>query len=132
MMCEDVKDANIAVDVGIGNNDKKFLGLTLIPREKVIVTKKLPKQRSYKVISQEKEELERFALMAINNRIEFCKKYKTGEEEIGKCVCESVRRYLRLSRESASRAISKKQVNAIKKLFEEMRKEGKIKCQDTL
>ena len=54
------------------------------------------------------------------------------EEEIGRCVCESTRRFIRLSRGSVSRAISSKQIRAIKKLFEEMKKEGKIKCQETL
>lgn len=108
------------------------LGLRLIPSEQVITKKASARQRQRKVTLTDDEELKRFALMVIDSRIEFCQKYKTDEEEIGKCVCESTRRYIRLSRESASRAISNKQIHAIKKMFEEMKKEGKIKCQETL
>jgi hypothetical protein len=104
--------------------------LRLIPSEQVKKTS--TRQRVHKVTLTDVEELKRFALATINNRIEFCRKYKTDEEEIGRCVCESTRRYIRLSRESAPRAISNKQIHAIKKMFEEMKKEGKIKCQETL
>lgn len=106
--------------------------LRLIPSEQVTTKKTPTRPRLHKVTATDAEELKRFALVTINNRIEFCQKYKTGEEEIGKCVFESVRRYIILSRKSASGAISKKQVSAIKKMFEEMKKEGKIKCQETL
>ena len=106
--------------------------LRLIPSEQVI-TKKTPIQpRLHKVAANDTEELKRFALTTINNRIEFCRKYNTDEEKIGACVCESTRRFIRLSRESPSRSISNKQIHAIKKMFEEMKKEGKIKCQETL
>ncbi len=130
----DIEEIN--TNVHSHNNDmsyeNKFSGLRALPKE-LVTTKKVSKRvRSYKSVSSEAEELKRFALMTINNRIEFCQKYKTGEEEIGKCVCESVRRYIRLSKESASRGISKKQLNAIKKMFEEMKKDGRIKCQESL
>jgi tRNA nucleotidyltransferase (CCA-adding enzyme) len=108
------------------------LGLRLIPSEQVISRKTTTKPRLRMVTLTDSEELKRFAETTINNRIEFCQKYKTGEEEIGKCVYESVRRFIILSRKPASRAISKKQASAIKKTFEEMKKEGKIKCQETL
>ncbi len=114
------------------DSEDPFFKLELIPRERV-VTKKLVQSRLHTANSPGMEEdLKNFALLTINNRIEFCRKYKTGEEEIGKCVCESVRRYIRLSKESRSGSISKKQINAIKKMFEEMKKEGKIKCQEIL
>lgn len=105
------------------------LKLKLIPKEFVII-KPLSRSKSRRVVrsSAEEAELERFASMVINDRIAFCKKYKTGEEEVGKCACESIRRYIRLSRESASRAISKDKIYAIKKMFEWMKREGKIKC----
>lgn len=106
--------------------------LRLIPSEQVITKKEPVRPRLHKVKQHDAEELKRFAEITINNRIEFCRKYRTDEEEIGKCVCESTRRFIRLSRESASRAISNKQIRAIKKMFEEMKKEGKIKCQETL
>ena len=106
--------------------------LRLIPSEQVITRKTQTRPRLHKVTLDDVEELKRFALATINNRIEFCQKYRTDEEEIGKCVCESTRRFIRLSRESAQRTISNKQIHAIKKMFEEMKKEGKIKCQETL
>jgi hypothetical protein len=110
----------------------KSLGLMLIPSEQVTTRKTPNLPRSHKVTVTDVEELKRFALMTINSRIEFCQKYKTDEEDIGRCVCESTRRYIRLSRESAQRTITNKQIHAIKKMFEEMKKEGKIKCQETL
>jgi len=116
--------------VHVGN--VRSLELRLIPSEQVITKKSQTRPRSHKVTVADVEELKRFALVTINNRIEFCQKYNTDEEKIGKCVCESVRRFIRLSRESPSRAISSKQIHAIKKMFEEMKKEGKIKCQETL
>lgn len=105
------------------------LELKLIPKEAVVFKQPSGRSKSHIVRSTEEEaELRRFALMVINDRIAFCQKYKTEEEEIGKCACESIRRYIRLSRQSASRAISKEKLCAIKKMFEEMKKEGKIKC----
>jgi hypothetical protein len=108
------------------------LGLRLIPSEQVISKKTTARPKMRIVASADSEELKRFAETTINNRIEFCQKYKTGEDEIGKCVYESVRRFIILSRKPALRSISKKQASAIKKTFEEMKKEGKIKCQETL
>ncbi len=113
-------------------NSVKPFELRLIPSEQVITKKAPTRPRQHKVPAADAEELRRFALVTINNRIEFCQKYKTDEEEIGKCVCESTRRFIRLSRESAQRTVSNKQIHAIKKMFEEMKKEGKIKCQETL
>ena len=125
MMREDEKQTDV-------DKETHVFELRLIPSEQVITKKTPVRPRLHKVTSNDTEELKRFALTTINNRIEFCQKYKTEEEEIGRCVCESTRRFIRLSRGSASRAISSKQIHAIKKLFEEMKKEGKIKCQETL
>lgn len=114
------------------NNANKPFELRLIPSEQVTIKKTPTRPRLHKATVADTEELKRFALTTINNRIEFCRKYNTDEEKIGACVCESTRRYIRLSRGSASRAISNKQIHAIKKMFEEMKKEGKIKCQEML
>lgn len=116
----------------IHTDNVKSFELRLIPSEQVITKKTSTRPRLHKETVADAEELKRFALTTINNRIEFCQKYKTDEEEIGRCVCESTRRFIRLSRESPSKAISSKQIHAIKKMFEEMKKEGKIKCQETL
>ncbi len=124
-MLENGEESNIV-------DDDPFLKLELIPKEKVVTKKFVQSRLRTTDSSGMEEETKRFALLTINSRIEFCQKYKTGEEEIGKCVCESLRRYIRLSRESRSKSISKKQINAIKRMFEEMKNEGKIKCQETL
>lgn len=109
--------------------DQTNLELKLIPKEAVVFKQPSGRSKSHIARSPEEEaELRRFAQIVINDRIAFCQKYKTDEEEIGKCACESIRRYIRLSKESASRAISKEKLCAIKKMFEEMKKEGKIKC----
>jgi hypothetical protein len=41
-------------------------------------------------------------------------------------------RYIRISKDARTKTITRVQINAIKKMFEEMKKDGKIKCQDTL
>ena len=106
----------------------------LIPKEKVMVGKGHIGKRyvQSKLDTVDRAELERIALTTINNRIEFCQKYKNTEEEIGKCVCESLRRYIRLSKESRTNKISKVQINIIKKMFEDMKKDGKIKCTESI
>jgi hypothetical protein len=119
-------------ETGVLNDSVRPFELMLIPSEQVTIKKTTTRTRSHKVTEADAEELKRFALVTINNRIQFCQKYNTDEEKIGRCVCESTRRFIRLSRESPSRTISSKQIHAIKKMFEEMKKEGKIKCQEML
>ncbi len=114
--------------------DDSHTFFSLIPKEKVVVGKSHVGRKyvQSKLDTIDKAELERIALITINNRIEFCQKYKKTEEEIGKCVCESLRRYIRLSKESREKNISKVQINAIKKMFEEMKKNGKIKTAESI
>ena len=124
----DCRDVACDVD-GKVDDAQTNLELKLIPKEEVVFKQFSGRSKSHVAKSPaEEEELRRFATMVINDRIAFCQKYKTDEEEIGKCACESIRRYIRLSKESASRAISKDKLCAIKKMFEEMKKDGKIKC----
>ncbi len=110
----------------------------VIPKEKVIVGRGSAKKSGAvkhvqtKLKSVDKAELDRIALMTINSRIEFCQKYKSQEEEIGKCVCESLRRYIRLSKDARTKAISRAQINAIKNMFEEMKKDGRIKTMENI
>lgn len=113
------------------DNKQKFLALKLIPKGCVTIGKNHVQSKLH-ISPAEAAELKRFASVTINNRIEFCQKYKTTEEEIGKCVCESLVRYIRLSKDARTKAITRVQINAIKKMFEEMKKEGKIKCQEKL
>jgi len=117
------------MDKGI-NNGHQFLALKLIPKGRVTVGKNQSHTKLNTSNHADVEELQRFALMTINNRIEFCQKYKKTEEDIGKCVCESLVRYIRLSKEARTKTITRAQINAIKKMFEEMKKEGKIKSQN--
>lgn len=77
-------------------------------------------------------ELRRFAQVTIDERIKFCRDYKK-DEPLGRCVCEAVDRYIRLSKESSIKGdkhLRELRLEAIQKLFEEMKKEGKIKCPD--
>jgi len=105
----------------------------VIPKEKVTVGRGhvaksgAVKHVQTKLKSVDKAELDRIALITINSRIEFCQKYKSSEEEIGKCVCESLRRYIKLSKEARTKTLSRVQINAIKNMFEEMKKDGRIK-----
>ena len=125
-------DNNVNLDNnGHGEMDDKSkdVVLKIIPKEDVIVGKhsvqiKLPVDPAVKA------ELDRFALMTINNRIEFCQKYKTGDVAIGDCVCESVRRFVRLSKESRMKNVTKAQIRAVEKMIEKMKKEGTIKCSE--
>jgi hypothetical protein len=130
--CNDTDCNDAGTDDKTDSNRHKFLALRLIPKTKVIVGKNHVQSRLHVSNPEEAEKLKNFALLTINNRIEFCKKYKTTEEEIGKCVCESLVRYIRISKDARTKTITRVQINAIKKMFEEMKKDGKIKCQDTL
>lgn len=82
-------------------------------------------------------ELKRFALMTINERIKFCKEKKEKKEKIGenedidKCVCEAIVRWIRLFKDSpmkGSKELGKLRVTAVEKMFEEMKIDGIIKC----
>lgn len=120
--------------------------IELIPKEKIISNRRVRKTNGKndnsgkkkdihiksKLSDLDKEEIERFALDTINKRIDFCKKYKTNDDDIGKCVCESLRRYVRISEDVRTKKITKIHVGKIKKLFEDMKKEGKIKCNESV
>ena len=77
-------------------------------------------------------ELRRFAQMTIDDRMKFCRDYKK-DEPFDKCVCESVERYIRLFKDSPMKGdkhLTKLRLDTIRKLFDEMKREGKIKCSD--
>jgi hypothetical protein len=76
-------------------------------------------------------ELKRFAQMTIDERMKFCKGKKN--EPFDKCVCESIERYIRLFKDSPMKGdkhLTRLRLDAIRKLFDEMKREGKIKCPD--
>lgn len=77
-------------------------------------------------------ELKRFAQMTIDDRMKFCRDYKK-DEPFDKCVCQAIERYIRLFKDSPMKGdkhLTKLRLEAIWKLFDEMKKEGKIKCYD--
>lgn len=74
-----------------------------------------------------REDLRKFAETVINERIRICKE-NHKDEPLDKCACEAIRRYINLYKKSPTRAMTKDKLSAIEKLFEEMKREGKIKC----
>lgn len=108
-------------------NDVTLLGSEVMKARKEAATKKTKQGiRSEFSIN----ELKRFAQMTIDDRMKFCKEYKKGEP-FDKCVCESIERWIRLFRDfpmRGSKELGKARVAAVERLFEEMKREGKIKC----
>lgn len=75
-------------------------------------------------------ELRRFAQTVIDDRMKFCRDYKK-DEPFDKCVCQAVERYIRLFEDSPMRGdkhLTKLRLETIRKLFDEMKRDGKIKC----
>lgn len=111
------------------NGDVKLLGAEVMRhrRESAKVG-----QKGVEVLQPEYSigELRRFAQMVIDERIKFCECHKK-DEPLEKCVCDAVERYIRLFKESTikgDKRLRELRVEAIQKLFEEMKREGKIKC----
>lgn len=79
------------------------------------------------------DELRKFAIDTINERIKFCRDVKK-EQNIDKCACEAITRWIKLFRGSSmegSKDLGGLRVSMVEKVFGEMKKEGKIKCQGT-
>lgn len=77
------------------------------------------------------DELRRFAQMIIDERIRFCRDIKK-ESDIGKCVCDAIERWVRLFTEqpmAGPKDLGNLRIAMVKKVFEEMKREGKIKCE---
>lgn len=77
------------------------------------------------------EELRRYAGMIIEERIKFCRDVKKVDN-VDKCTCESIERWIRLFTNypiDGSVALGNLKVAMVKKVFEEMKMEGKIKCE---
>lgn len=77
------------------------------------------------------DELRRYALTVIDERIKFCRDLKK-EANVDKCVCEAIKRWIRLFRDYAmdgSKELGNLRVAMVGKVFEEMKREGKIKCE---
>jgi len=77
------------------------------------------------------DELRKFALSVIEERAKFCRDVKK-EIDVDKCVCEAIKRWVRLFRNypmEGSVELGNLRVAAVEKVFEEMKKEGKIKCE---
>lgn len=77
------------------------------------------------------DELRRYAQMIIDERIKFCRDVKK-EDNVDKCACEAVARWIRLFKDypmEGSKDLGNLRVAMVGKVFEEMKKEGKIKCE---
>lgn len=77
------------------------------------------------------EELRRYAEMVIEDRMKFCRDVKKVEN-VDKCLSESIKRWIELFTNypmEGSVALGNLRVSAVKELFEEMKKSGKIKCE---
>jgi hypothetical protein len=111
------------------NDDVKLLGAEIMKSRKEAGRKtKQDEIRSEYSIG----EIKRFAQMTIDDRMKFCRDYKK-DEPFDKCVCEAIERYIRLFKDSSMKGdkhLTKLRLEAIRKLFDEMKKEGKIKCTD--
>ena len=111
------------------NDDVKLLGAEVMKHRR-----ESAKKGKQEEISTEYSmgELRRFAQMTIDERMKFCRDYKK-EESFDKCVCESVERYIRIFTDSPIKGdihLTKLRLDAIRKLFDEMKRDGKIKCED--
>lgn len=77
------------------------------------------------------EELRIYAVMVIEERIKFCRDIKKVDN-VDKCACEAIKRWINLFTNypiGGSVALGNLRVTMVKKVFEEMKKEGKIKCE---
>jgi len=111
------------------DGDVKLLGAEVMKsrREAGIKTKQGEIRSEYSI-----GELKRFAQMTIDERMAFCKNKKS--EPFDKCVCESIERYIKLFTESPMKGdkhLTRLRLEAIQKLFDEMKREGKVKCPDS-
>lgn len=112
------------------NSDVKLLGAEVMKSRRDVAGRKT-KQREIPT-EYSMEELKRFAQMVIDERMKFCRDYKK-DEPFDECVCQSIERYIRLFKDSPMRGnkhLTKLRLEAIQKLFNNMIREGKIKCSD--
>lgn len=78
------------------------------------------------------EDLRKYANSVIEERIKFCRDIKK-EQNVDKCVCEAINRWIKLFRDypmEGSKELGNLRVAMVEKVFEEMKKEGKIKCSE--
>ena len=79
------------------------------------------------------DELRKYALGVIEDRIKFCRDIKK-DANVDKCTCEAIERWIRLFRNypmEGSKDLGNIRVAMVEKVFEEMKKEGKIKYYET-
>lgn len=77
------------------------------------------------------DELRKFAVNVIEERTKFCRDIKKVEN-VDKCVCEAIKRWIKLFKGypmEGSKDLGNLRVLMVERVFEEMKKEGKIKCE---
>lgn len=98
-----------------------------------IITDKINSKSKKKVIKgkeYEEESLREYAHGVINERIKFCAEFKK-DENLDKCVCEAMIRWLRLfDKGDKGKELGRLRVKMVEKVFVEMIKQGKLKCGD--
>lgn len=120
------KDTFLIDPKEFSDGDVKLLGAEVMKsrREAGVKTRQGEIRPEYSI-----GELKRFAQMTIDERMAFCKNKKN--EPFDKCVCQSIERYIRLFKDSPMKGdkhLTRLRLEAIQKLFDEMKREGKIKC----
>lgn len=76
------------------------------------------------------EELRRYAVRVIEDRIKFCRDVKK-EQNVDQCACEAIKRWIKLFSSypmEGSKELGNLRVAMVEKVFEEMKKDGKIRC----
>lgn len=112
------------------NGDVKLLGAEVMRSRREAASRKTKQEEIRPEYSI--NELKRFAQMTIDDRMKFCRDYKK-DEPFDKCVCQAIERYIRLFKDSPMKGdkhLTKLRLEAIHKLFDEIKKEGKIKCSE--
>lgn len=104
--------------------------LSLVDTRDMVGKKAMKKAYIVKSTLYTEDELRRFAQMTIKERVKFCQESKKVDD-VDKCVCEAMKRWLRLFKDfpmEGSKELGRLRVAMVENVFEEMKKNGKIKC----
>ena len=106
------------------------MGLSLVDTRDMSSKKAAKKAYVIKNRLYTEDELRKFAVAVIEERIKFCRDVKKVED-VDKCASESIIRWIKLFKGypmEGSKDLGNLRVSMVERVFEEMKKEGKIKC----
>ena len=106
------------------------MGLNLVDTREMSSKKTAKKAYVIKNRLYTEDELRKFAVAVIDERTKFCRDKK--EANIDKCVCEAIKRWIKLFKDRSmegSKDLGNLRVSMVEMVFEEMKKEGKIRCE---